>query len=232
MNWVLIFVLLILVLSMFRGYHRGFLRIIYSMVSWIIILVIVSWAAPRIGDYLIRNTTIYETIQSRCEDKIKETAAERTQNQLNQESKELGELGINLPDPVMNKILEKAAGAADGFMEANGIYTEIAGGMAGFVVHGIAFLIALVAASIVVSIISHILGIVSRIPVLKGVNRILGVFAGGVYGFMIVWIAFYVIAICSTSEWGRVLTSYIDQNGFLTYLYKNNLLVSIIMLFL
>lgn len=48
---------------------------------------------------------------------------------------------------------------------------------------------------------------------------------------MVVWIAFYVIALCSTSEVGGALISYIYESPFLTYIYENNLIVALIMMF-
>ena len=55
---------------------------------------------------------------------------------------------------------------------------------------------------------------------------------GAIYGFVVVWIAFYVIALCSTSEVGGALISYIYESPFLTYIYENNLIVTLIMMFL
>ena len=109
---------------------------------------------------------------------------------------------------------------------------EIAKQIAEFVVEGIAFLIALVAAWTIVHIIARMLRIVSRIPVLSGVNRTLGVFAGGIYGVILVWIGFYIVAVTSTSELGGMLVTYIYQSNLLKYLYENNAILTIVMNFL
>ena len=45
MNWVLMLVLLVLVCCAIYGYTKGFLRIVFSLVAWVIVLVFVSWAA-------------------------------------------------------------------------------------------------------------------------------------------------------------------------------------------
>ena len=100
------------------------------------------------------------------------------------------------------------------------------------VVEGMAFLTALVAAWTIVHIIERALRIVSRIPVLSGVNRTLGVFAGGIYGLILVWIGFYIIAVTSTSEMGGILVTYIYQSNLLKYLYENNPILTLIMKFL
>ena len=53
MNWVLLLVLLILGYNIIRGYRKGFLRIVYSLVSWVIVLTFVTVATPYINTYLM-----------------------------------------------------------------------------------------------------------------------------------------------------------------------------------
>lgn len=40
-------------------------------------------------------------------------------------------------------------------------------------------------------------------------------------------VAFYIVALCSTGETGRVIVSYINQSAFLKELYENNILLSL-----
>lgn len=229
MNWVLILVLLMLVFSVIEGYRKGFLRIIYSLVAWIIVLVLVAWAAPYINHYLLENTSIYESVEAHCVEAVRQSAKEEAQTALEGQKSELSELGVKVPDSVMNGILEKTSGAADEFLEESGMYEQIAQGLAGFVVEGISFVAALIFAWILVHIISQVLGIVSHIPIIKGINRLLGLFAGGIKGLLLVWLGFYIVALCSTGETGSTLIAYIYENQFLTFLYENNLVLTMIL---
>lgn len=241
MNWILIIVLAVLALSAFVGYHKGMLRIIYSLVSWIVVLAFVSWATPQINLYLLENTVIYDRIEEYCEGTIRESSSEQVE-MTQQEAEEalaeelgsddlLANLGVSVPDSVMDGILEKTADATETFLDESGIYAAIAEGLATFILEGIAFLVALVLAWLVVHIISQLLGIVSKIPVIKGLNRTLGFFVGVIYGFLIVWLGFYIIALGSASEMGQVVVSYIYENPFLTFLYENNLVLTMILKF-
>ena len=128
----------------------------------------------------------------------------------------------------MNNISEKTADLAGEALDASGIYAQVSVGMADFILNGISFFIAFAVGMIVLHFFSGILGIVSRIPIIRGINKYLGTVAGAIYG----WIAFYVIALCSTSEVGGALISYIYESPFLTYIYENNLIVALIMMFL
>ena len=181
MNWVLLLVLLILGYNIIRGYRKGFLRIVYSLVSWVIVLTFVTVATPYINTYLMEHTTLYEKIEQQCSEQIKRSVEEKQrsiQKESSPDNQELSQFGIMLPDSVVNDIFEKTGNMAGEIIEQSGLYDEIAKQIAEFVVEGIAFLIALVAAWTIVHVIARALRIVSRIPVLSGVNRTLGVFAG------------------------------------------------------
>lgn len=234
MNWVLIVVMLLLIWEMMRGYRRGLLRTIYSLVSWVIVLVIVTLATPHIDAYLIEHTTLYDKIEAYCETSVRKNAQNKIEQQAADGSGEdpIAELGIKLPEGVWNDVLEKTGNVADEFLETSGVYNEVAKGVAGFIVEGISFFIALVTARIIVHLISRFLGVVSRIPVICGINKTLGIFAGAIYGLILVWIAFYLVALGSTSELGGMIISYIYQNPLLTFLYENNFVITIIMQYL
>ncbi|MBP3488653.1 MAG: CvpA family protein [Roseburia sp.] len=236
MNWVLVIVLLTLALCVIHGYCRGFLRIAYSLVAWLIALAFVSWATPYISQFLVENTGIYEQVEAHCEEWVRQSAAEQIQTETGKMTsetesgkQELADLGLKLPDALLDGILEKTAGTADELLEQAGVYTQIAQELAGFVVQGISFVAALILAGLLLGIIQELLGIVSRIPVLKGVNRFLGTFAGAIQALLIIWIVFYIIALCSAGSTGRVLVSYIYESPFLIFLYENNLVLTIIL---
>lgn len=251
MNWLSVIVLTVIVLSILRGYQRGLLRMVYSMVSWIVVLALVAWATPYINSYLLEKTTVYEQVAKHCEEVLRQSVGEKilqpdSSGESQEESaepeiklpglsaesqEELAKLGVKLPENVLTSIAEQTAASANDFLEGSGLYSEMADGMARFIIQGISSLTALILAGIAVQIISGLLGVVSHIPVIKGANRIAGLFVGGLYGMIIVWVAFYVIALCSTGETGSTLVSYIYASPFLTMLYENNPVISVMLHF-
>ena len=74
MNWVLILVIAILAGYTLAGFSKGFLKIVYSLVSWIVILVVVIVATPYIENYLKNDTGIYNKVVAYCEEMIREQA--------------------------------------------------------------------------------------------------------------------------------------------------------------
>ena len=169
MNWLLIIIVLLLALCVVNGYRKGFLRMMYSMVSWVIMFALVTWATPYINTFLRNNTSIYQTIATYCEQQIREKTekqidqetaavtgevADETQpaagqqaggvEQNNGQPADLTKLGVKLPDSVMNNISEKTADLAGEALDASGIYAKVSAGMADFILNGISFFIAFV----------------------------------------------------------------------------------------
>ncbi len=150
MNWLLIIIVLLLALCVVNGYRKGFLRMMYSMVSWVIMFALVTWATPYINTFLRNNTSIYQTIATYCEQQIREKTekqidqetaavtgevADETQpaagqqaggvEQNNGQPADLTKLGVKLPDSVMNNISEKTADLAGEALDASGIYAKV-----------------------------------------------------------------------------------------------------------
>lgn len=240
MNILLIIVIAILAGCILGGYKKGFLRIVYSLIAWILVMAFVYISTPFIKGFIIEATSIDEKIEAYCEEtvrnpietQVEKDAADAVENTANAlEETGLEELGINLPENVIEDIIAQTSGAANNFLEESGTYAAVSQGMADFILQGMSFFIAFVIGGLLSVIISCALGIVSKIPILSGANRILGLFAGAFEGLLAVWIIFYFIAICSASEAGAKLVAYIYDNAFLTFLYENNLVLTLINIF-
>ena len=231
MNWVLIAVLLVMAFFIVRGYRKGFLHIVYSLVAWLIALVFVVWTMPYVNQFLAEKTAIQEKLGVVFEEAIQRKTEIEVLEGPEDKGDQISALGIILPESVIEDILDKTAGAADEFLESSGVYAELAGHLAELAVKGIAFLITLLAAWLVVQLISKLLGLVSKLPLIHGANQTLGLLAGAIYGLLIVWLFFCVATFGAASEFGTTVVSYIYESRLMTFLYENNLLLGLILLF-
>ena len=68
MNWVLLVVILLIAGNIVWGYSKGFLRVAYSLVEWILIFVVISRGTPYVLNFLNENTNIPQqlTVKSNC----------------------------------------------------------------------------------------------------------------------------------------------------------------------
>ncbi len=229
MNGLEIIVLIILALCGFTGYRTGFLRVVYSLVAWILVLAFVTWATPYLTDYLEKNTEIKSRIQEQCLVYMEDNAADRIEEE---QQRAIGDTGVWLPESILGKITDTTTETAGEILESTGLYEQIAESVAHFIIEGIAFFVALVFAGIVSRYLVSLLDLVSHLPVIHGANKMLGAAAGILKGLVIVWLAFYILALCAASEPGIQILTYVEESPILLYLYNNNILLQIIMKFL
>lgn len=303
MNWLLIAVLVVLIVFTFQGYHKGFLQIIFSLVSVILMLVLVAYATPHIATFLEDNTTIHERIQTACETRLHEKVAENltdigqtddtqgddaqqdvsstneaqitidrendaqsedgqtdgiwanieqtggeqtdgaqenvtqqdtnpSEDNLTSSADVLSKAGITLPSTLQESLISKGTEAADYLLDQSGFYTQTANDIADIIVRGLSFFIALAVVGIFLKMIAKLLNLFTKLPVIHGINRLLGLLAGLLKGLIWVWIFMYVVAICCTNQFGEAMMGYINQSTFLLYLYQNNGVLQFVSIFI
>ena len=58
MNWLLLVVIALIAGNIVWGYSKGFLRVAYSLVEWLLIFLVISRGTPYVLDFLNENTNI------------------------------------------------------------------------------------------------------------------------------------------------------------------------------
>lgn len=241
MNWLLIIVILVLAGNIVWGFSRGFLRVIYSMLAWIAILVFVTWATPYVANVLTEKTNIDNRIESNLDEKLHELVIGDTNGQKEDREpdaqnpgpgkKNYRDLQMKLPDAVTNKLFDTNK-IADQILEGSGAYDVVAGRATDLVMRVISFVLVLLIAVISFHLLSVVLKVVEKLPLIGGINRLLGLFAGLVKGILIIWLAFAIIAMAGTTDIGIALISYIYESPLLIWVYENNFVLTLLMTFL
>lgn len=234
MNWVLILVIAILAGYTLTGYAKGFLKIVYSLVSWIIILVVVTCATPHIENYLRNETNAYDKVLTYCEEAIRK----QTQQDLEESNGDLETLlaenelyaaiAEQIPTELLAQLKNQTAEVTGELIESYGLYEKTAETMANLLIQGIATIIALIFGSVVSALLSLLFKFIGKLPIIGFANRILGLAAGAINGLIIVWTGFYLVTLLCATELGSNVLAQIYANEFLTYLYDNNLILSIL----
>jgi len=94
--------------------------------------------------------------------------------------------------------------------------------LADMVLRMAAFLITFLLVGFLVRGIAFSLGIVAKLPVLNGLNRILGMLLGLAEGVLGMWIFFLVVTICVSTELGVKIFVMIADSEILSWLYRHN----------
>ncbi len=227
MNWLLILVILIIAANILLGYRRGFLQSAYTLVEWLLIMIFIYWVSPYAADFLAENTSIPEQIEAHCLEQMQESVTSALETDIAENDtgvsadSSLEQLGVKLPAVLLNNLLEE-----------NGTYEKLAEAMAELAVQGISYLLTLIVGVIIFHWLRHVFKLIDKIPVLSGINRILGLLAGALKGMLLIWVLFSLIAVFAGTAWGKFAVSYIYESSVLTWLYDNNYLLAVIMAWL
>ncbi|EET58424.1 hypothetical protein BRYFOR_09654 [Marvinbryantia formatexigens DSM 14469] len=109
--------------------------------------------------------------------------------------------------------------AADSFAEYVPRY------MAGLILSLISFVVTWVLVISFIWLAVMMLDVIVSLPVLRGINQILGLVLGFLQGLIIVWVAFLIITIFSSTDIGGQLMEMIAESPVLSGIYDTNLLL-------
>lgn len=97
----------------------------------------------------------------------------------------------------------------------------------GFLVAGIILLVILIARKLI-RLVFCSLGLIVKLPLLNGLNKLIGGVAGIAEATVLIWVGFAVIACLRIPVNGQPLVELITANRFLDFLYRHNLLYNFV----
>lgn len=273
-NWLLIVIAILILCCAYYGYKKGIVRIVFSIGSLIIAIVLSSILSPYINHYVRYNTNIYAKIEEKCVDLISGSSEEEKESAGTSLSQQL--VQGQEDDPKTQQTKEQAAGQqtqktqeqgagqqtqeqGDGQQtqqtqvqsilnqqelpaslketiekmslsvgeQAQNAQQAVAGSIADMVLSAICFVVTLLIIRIILMVLSRVLNIITKLPVIHGVNQFAGLTFGLAEGLLIVWIFFVFLTCILQTEFGQKCVQMVLENQILTYLYDHNLLMMI-----
>ena len=224
MNLLTAIVVVILAIYILRGYRRGFIKSLASMASLIIAIVLVNFATPYVTEFFKSQTPVYNYVLERCEKTFVIPQTEETKKQ----DKKRDDTVIDqlpLPESLKKVIKENNTPEYYSALAAKSISDFVPKYMASLILNILSFVITFVLVMSFIWLAATTLNIIASLPVLSGINRILGLALGFLQGLIIVWISFLIITIFSNSDIGKQLMEMIVESPILNGLYESNLLL-------
>ncbi|HJB28233.1 MAG TPA: CvpA family protein [Candidatus Blautia faecavium] len=226
-TWLGLAVLAFLALACFAGYKRGFVKEVVST-FFVLLAIAAAWLInPYVNDFLRENTSVYETVQEGCQELVNtETGGAKNLGETEQES--LIE-GLTLPGFVKSSIEENNTSEVYQYLAVNTFTEYVSEYLAQSVVNGIAFVVSFLLATILIRVITYALDLISKLPLINGVNKIAGAVLGIVKAVLFVWIAFLILTILCNTEVGKAGLELIERDPLLSFLYDTDIFVRIFM---
>lgn len=223
MNIVLIVAAVIVILTASTGYWRGLIRSVFATFALVVGIVLALQVMPY-GTKLLRATVVYESIH----DTIKESFDEKLQMSTSGVSQQMEAIESmeGVPDFIKDALkknnnaeIYKALGISE-FSEYISSYITC------LILNGISLIASFIIIFIIIRIIGCMMDMMSRIPIVHGLNKIGGLCFGFVNGIVYLWIACIIVTICSGTEWGQYIFAQINESIILSFIYNNNYILS------
>lgn len=229
MNVLTIIILLILLLFALKGYRKGFIRTLVSMCSFLIAAVLVYFATPYVSDFLKENTPIYNYVEEKCQEAF-------AMDELPEGEDQPGKLlqtqiieGLELPEALEKQLLQNNNKAGYEKLAVDSFAKYVSGYMANLILNLITYVAAFLIVMILLRAVVLALDAIAQMPVLRGINRFLGLLLGSLQGLIIIWLIFLGITIFSSTEGGKQMMSMIYESPVLSFLYDTNLFLKNVM---
>ncbi len=234
MNILLVGVLALSVVSMIIGYMKGFIRIVISLIATIVTLVVVGMFSGTVADMIIEYTALDEAIETKFVTMIfgddiyladyedDSDSLTLTQQIALIESAELPEFLKDATIENNNSEIYEQLGVST-FSEYIGTY------LSSWVINVLSFIVTFLITWVIIRVIVFSLDVIANLPVLRGVNRVIGAILGLEFSFVIVWLFFLMLSVIYSTEIGQQCYVWIEESMILTLLYDNNPIIGLLL---
>lgn len=235
MNWLLIVLLIVTILSAIAGYYKGFVRTALSMVFLILVLAVSGWISPYVGSALEEHTQITENIHNACRDMVADALEKQTDGitsgitsgNITEQQEILNAVGF--PGELLGNVFSSEPIQTGQENAAEELADRTADVLTDLAVDAIVFVISFAAAWIVVSLIRRAADLFAELPVIGFVNRVFGGLLGIVRALIWIWLFFLVLTIFAGTEWGSFCMKAVQEDSILLFLYHNNLVLKFLL---
>ncbi|SHJ43117.1 CvpA family protein [Parasporobacterium paucivorans] len=222
-NILLAGVLLFMVIMAIAGFRKGALRIVVSVAALILTLFLAAYFTPEAAKLLKEHTPMYETVYSQMDKFVGERLVEGG-------GAGPEEIIGNLPLPgiIRDVLVDNNNEESYGLLGATDLRGYTTRSLSGMLVNAIAFIALFIVISIIFRIIMVVVDIIGRIPIIRGINRLAGLFVGLAQSILILWVLCVVLTAFSGTSGGQQVMAMVADSRFLTMIYDHNLLMGII----
>lgn len=219
-NWLQTAVIALFAVFTFAGWHKGFLKIVISFAGTIVIIISVAIISPKVSRFITDNTDIYEHTRQKVInvflEKMDRTDEEGKSDEFLKD--------LNLPDIMKSDLIEKNASQMYQAILISVFKDYISVYITKLIINAGSFVGVYIALSIALFIIIRSTDLIGRIPVIKGINKLLGGLTGAGQALLIVWVFFFIIIMFLGNEIGGKLLEEVERSNILRYLFNNNYL--------
>lgn len=209
-------------LSMYNGYKEGMVKIILSFLALAITLVIVVCATPVITK-AVKKTDQFQKVVNKTEEKLEEKGVFKEGSATDMINK------LDVPQQIKDTLLESNTVEKYEELSVKNANEYIVNMLASIILTGTVFAILLLVVFVLVRVAISVLDLLSKLPLIKQMNKTGGLILGAAEGILLVWVFFVVVNIFGNTAFATMIYDQVNQNEIVTFIYNNNLVMKILL---
>lgn len=225
MNILLIVTLFILAGFGLVGMKTGLIKMMFSLVSTIVALLVAIVFSPTVANVVENNTGVHDFLTHKVDSMLEVIVPEA-----DIEFDYIEDLP--LPEVIKDVLRGDSSTLQAVSAQKQAVKAYVCERIASIIISSIAFAVTFLVALLVLIIVCRMLNLISKLPVLNEINHIAGLVAGLAEGVLVIWIFFIVLTVFAGTEFGGNAMRMISENAILSYLYDNNWLYHFILVIL
>lgn len=233
MNYLLISVLVLCAGCMIYGYIRGFIKIVVSLVATIAVAVLVGMFVPKVTDLIIDYTPLDDAIELQFTTAMFGDSVYLAEGDISESLSLVEEISLiesaDIPDFLKEATLDNNN---DEIYEQLGVTTfaeYIGKYLSTWIIKVLAYIVTFLIVLCLVNVFIYSLDVIAGLPVLDGINRVVGIFLGLGMALIVTWVGFLGITIMYSSDFGKICFAWIEGNAFLSLLYNLNPIINMLL---
>ena len=234
MNGLFVFVAIIFVVAAFVGYKQGLIKIVVSLLATLLMFTLVTMLTPYVSNLIREVTPLEKTVQKKMGEAFAldgDPSMKFDEVDLPRDAQIALIEAAELPDTFREMLLSNNNNEAYESLGVSTFGAYVAAYISKVIADVVAFLIILVVLVIAFPIVIRALGIINKLPVIGGINRLAGAVLGLGIGLAVVWVLFIVLTLMYDTSLGRACFENIEASAMLKTLYDQNVLMNYIVKF-
>lgn len=221
---LLIGVLAFLAGMVLYGYKRGMIRLLISLVTTVVAFLISIILLEPCEMFIKNNTPVYDKIKEQMTEYTDKYVTSELDFSTREKQKETIEQ-LNLPKAIQDKLLEDNMTDEKLTMNVDTINDYIATSLTDITVSALAMFVLFVITKMILRIIISLLNVISRLPIIHEMNKLLGSAVGLVEGIFVIWVLCLFVTFMSGTHTGEMIMSAISSNSILSFIYNSNIIM-------
>jgi len=202
------------------GLKRGLIMTVFSICSLLITIVLTVLISPYVSTYMKENEKTHDFFYNKVDEAINLELSDSGAGEEYIDS-------LDIPGFMKTSIKESGSALYEGVSaKAEDFENRVCEAVTGFIIGAVAFLVTFIIVYILLKIISHLLNLVSKLPVLKQINGLLGLVAGLAEGYIVISLLGIILAAISATEFGNYVLLQVNDSVILSYVYDHNLIIN------